>query len=134
MATLPLFGGCACGNIRYRVSVTPLDTGYCHCRLCQRTSGAPVLAWARVPIAEFRYLSGEPSIYRSSAWGERRFCPSCGTQVEFRLADKPEYVELNFVTLDEPDVIEPKMHIWCSSRLPWLELGDSLPRYDEEQP
>jgi hypothetical protein len=79
-------------------------------------------------------MSGEPSIYRSSAWGERRFCPSCGTQLEFRLSDKPQYVELNFVTLDEPEVIEPMMHIWCSSRLHWFELGDSLPRHDEEQP
>ncbi|WP_119460186.1 GFA family protein [Rhodospirillaceae bacterium SYSU D60014] len=46
MMILPPDGGCLCGAIRYRVSTPPLQAGYCHCRLCQRSTGAPVLSWA----------------------------------------------------------------------------------------
>jgi hypothetical protein len=72
-------------------------------------------------------------VYRSSAWGERRFCPRCGTQIEFRLAESPQFVEVNYVTLDSPETITPQMHIWYSRRLPWFEVKDDLPRYGEDQ-
>src|SRR5262245_36008069 len=62
-------GGCLCGAIRYETDVAPIDTGYCHCRMCQRASGAPVLAWASFPIDAFRYTAGAPQAYVSSAIG-----------------------------------------------------------------
>ncbi|WP_206712340.1 GFA family protein, partial [Escherichia coli] len=71
-------GGCACGAIRYRIAHVPTDSGFCHCRLCQLTTGAAVVASASVPIDGFEYLQGEPTVYASSAWGERRFCGRCG--------------------------------------------------------
>ncbi|WP_429861092.1 GFA family protein, partial [Burkholderia cenocepacia] len=64
----------------------PTDAGFCHCRLCQRTTGAAVVASATVPIDAFEYLQGEPTVYASSAWGERRFCGRCGAQLEYRRA------------------------------------------------
>ena len=36
-----LEGGCLCGAVRYRAT-SPVKTNYCHCRLCQRSAGAPV--------------------------------------------------------------------------------------------
>ena len=42
---LPLEGGCLCGAVRYRISAEPIDAGYCHCRMCQRSTGAPVVSW-----------------------------------------------------------------------------------------
>ncbi|WP_449224145.1 GFA family protein [Azotobacter bryophylli] len=39
-ATFPLFGGCACGSIRYRLDAEPSETGYFHCRICQKISAA----------------------------------------------------------------------------------------------
>ena len=42
---LPLEGGCLCGAVRYRISAEPHHAGYCHCRMCQRSAGAPVVAW-----------------------------------------------------------------------------------------
>ena len=40
---LPLEGGCLCGAVRYRISAAPSHTDYCHCRMCQRSTGAPVV-------------------------------------------------------------------------------------------
>ena len=39
-------GGCLCGAVRYRLEGPPLHADYyCHCRMCQRAAGAPVVAW-----------------------------------------------------------------------------------------
>ena len=36
----PLTGQCACGTVRFEVT-KPFDTaGYCHCKRCQRRTGA----------------------------------------------------------------------------------------------
>ena len=40
-----LDGGCLCGAVRYAALGPPVDAGYCHCRICQRSSGTPVLTW-----------------------------------------------------------------------------------------
>jgi hypothetical protein len=47
---LPLEGGCLCGGIRYQISGEPRSADYCHCRMCRRTAGAPVVA--RLIVAE----------------------------------------------------------------------------------
>ena len=47
----PAEGGCLCGAIRYRVDGEVEDSAYCHCRTCQRQSGAPVVAWFALPPA-----------------------------------------------------------------------------------
>ncbi|CAB3970231.1 MULTISPECIES: GFA family protein [Burkholderia] len=124
-------GGCACGAIRYRITHVPADAGFCHCRLCQRTTGAAVVASASVPIDAFEYLQGEPTVYASSAWGERRFCGRCGAQLEYRLSDAPRTVEINYATLDEPSRLRPAWHVWYGDRFPGIEIDDDLPKYDD---
>jgi hypothetical protein len=126
-------GGCFCGGLRYAAQAEPLWSGYCHCRMCQRTTGAPVLAWASFAVESFGYLKGSPAIYRSSAAGQREFCPTCGTQIAFRQDDAPT-LEINLGSLDEPASIEPRVHIFTASRIPWFETADALPRFEDAGP
>lgn len=130
----PLDGGCLCGAVRFRVTAPPVDGVYCHCRMCQRSSGAPAQATAEIPIDGFVIIRGEPKAYRSSDWGVRHFCADCGSQLTFRLAVDPTHVSLNVPTLDRPETLPPRRHIWCSSQLPWFRVSDDLPRYDEGGP
>jgi hypothetical protein len=129
-----LEGGCLCGAVRYRVTKAPLDSGYCHCRMCQKSSGAPLQASAEFPVDAFAIVKGTPKAYRSSARGVRHFCADCGSQLTFRPAENPAYVSINLPTLDRPEALAPRMHIWTSSRLPWFEVKDDLPRYEREGP
>ena len=126
-------GGCLCGRLRYEAR-DPGDSGYCHCRLCQRSSGAPVLAWASFPTASFSHTKGEPATYHSSASGRRDFCASCGTQIAFRDTAAPTRIDVNIASLDDPASIEPEYHAWVESRVPWLQIGDDLPRYPDDGP
>jgi hypothetical protein len=130
----PMEGGCLCGRLRYRVSLAPADSGYCHCRMCQKSSGAPVQATAEIPIAGFAFIRGEAKAYRSSPEAVRHFCPHCGSQLTFRMADNPTYVSINTPTLDRPDALPPRMHIWRESRISWFEVKDDLPRHDRDGP
>lgn len=126
-------GGCLCGRVRYACRVKPENAGYCHCRMCQRNSGAPVMACAYVGLADFSYTAGEPAIYRSSEQGERRFCPTCGTPLEYRERDG-DFVSVNVATLDRPEEVPPTFHIWTESRIPWFDTADELPRHPRFRP
>lgn len=122
-------GGCLCGSLRYEIGAEPVDTGYCHCRLCQLSTGAPVLAWASFPAGDFAYRKGTPKRYRSSPRGLREFCNECGTQICFRGDATPDRVDLNSGSLDAPASVAPRCHIYTASRIPWFETADRLPRY-----
>lgn len=125
-------GGCLCGAVRYRATGR-LHAGYCHCRMCQRASGAPVVAWFTVPVDTFAFSTGLPRSYRSSEKAVRHFCGDCGTPLTFRLAEDPPEIDVNLATLDQPEDIAPEYHIYTSSQLPWLHIDDGLPRYEEQR-
>ncbi len=127
-------GGCLCGNLRYESGAPPLNAGYCHCRLCQRSSGAPVLAWVSFPADRFAYRNGEPKIFHSSPAGHREFCATCGTQIAYRDAEPAATVDVNLATLDDPEFVKPRCHIWTDSRISWFDTTDRLPRHAESEP
>ena len=127
-------GGCLCGAVRYELAGTLVDAGYCHCRQCQRASGAPVVAWCPYPIAAFRYTSGVPAAHRSSARYQREFCGSCGTALVFRRQLDAELIDVTLASLDTPDAIAPQYHIWRMSRIAWFETSDALPRHEDAGP
>lgn len=127
-------GGCFCGAIRYQADDLPFHETNCHCSICRRTSGAPLVAWFSVPKARFRILAGEPTRFRSSRKATRSFCSSCGTPLTFEHDDFPEEVDVTICSLDNPQAVLPKAHIWTSSRLTWIKLTDGLPSYHESRP
>jgi hypothetical protein len=131
---LPFEGGCLCGAVRYRISAEPSHADYCHCRMCQRATGAPVVPWLTVASEAFAWTTGEPAVYPSSPKAERLFCPVCGTQLVFREPAEPDQVDVTVASLDEPAAVRPGHHIWTTSRISWFDTADDLPRYPERGP
>jgi hypothetical protein len=123
-------GGCLCGRLRFRVTSPALASGYCHCRMCQRNSGAPVVAWVTFPAENFSWIVGEAGCYRSSAHGQRRFCAHCGSYLAFVSSNYPAEVSINTASLDDPAAFPPRMHIFAQSRLAWFRTADGLPSHD----
>ena len=132
--TLTLDGGCLCGGVRYRIGAAPSHADYCHCRMCQRAAGAPVVAWLTVAREAFAWTRGAPAVYRSSARAERLFCAECGTQLAFREIEEPDQVDVTLASLDQPQAVRPSHHIWTASRIAWFDIADDLPRYPENGP
>lgn len=124
-----LTGGCLCGAIRYRIEAAPVEALYCHCRMCRRAHGAPVVAWLTVPSAGFAIITGEPAGYRSSADATRSFCGRCGTPLTWQAVGNPTLIDVSTASLDNPAAVAPTLHLWTESRIPWFETADLLPRY-----
>ncbi|HLF24179.1 MAG TPA: GFA family protein [Burkholderiales bacterium] len=129
-----LSGGCLCEAVQYRITLPLLDAGYCHCRLCQKSSGAPVLVWLTVPVQGFSYTKGVPVTFRSSSYSQREFCGGCGTQLVFRKSSMPKTVDVTVASLADPSRVAPEYHIWRHSRIGWFDTADWLPRHDDNGP
>jgi hypothetical protein len=120
-------GGCLCGQVRFRVTAPALDAGYCHCRMCQRNSGAPVVAWVTFPTTGFEWIAGAAAEYPSSTQAKRLFCASCGSYLVFSNSKSPEEISVNTASFDEPEAFPPRKHIFIESRIPWFHTDDKLP-------
>jgi hypothetical protein len=127
-----LMGGCLCGAIRYKIDQV-FDAVYCHCSMCRKSEGAPVVAWAIVKTEHFHLVQGATVDYASSEQGFRCFCPTCGSSLFYRHQepDYSDYVEVTIGTLDDPEQVEPQAHLFVTSQLKWLKLQDSHPRYQD---
>lgn len=128
-----LTGGCLCGEVRYRIAGAAVEALYCHCRMCQRAHGAPVVAWLTVPLGAFAIIAGNPVAYRSSAKALRHFCGGCGTPLTWRAADNPRLLDISIASLDQPEAVAPTLHVWTGSQLAWVQMADHLPRYQTDE-
>ncbi|MBR9878518.1 GFA family protein [Halomonas sp. OfavH-34-E] len=126
-----LKGHCFCGNIIYEAGHSPSFETNCLCSICRRTSGAPLVTWFTVPIEDFHFISGSPSIFKSSAHGTRTFCPDCGTPLTFSSTESPSSIDVTTCTLDDPENLPPKDLTMAKYKLSWFQLGDDLPVYLE---
>jgi hypothetical protein len=113
------------------VTGKPFSETNCHCSICRRTTGAPFVTWFSVRLSEFRFVTGEPAQIRSSDHGTRRFCPRCGTQLTFRSTRRPDEIDVATCSLDDPEAVPPRDHIFTRSRVRWLRIGDGLPEFLE---
>ena len=59
LVVFPLEGGCDCRRIRYRMTVRPLFVHCCHCRWCQRETGAAFALNAMIESDRVPLLAGE---------------------------------------------------------------------------
>ncbi len=125
-------GGCQCGAVRYRLAGPVLEANVCHCRMCQKASGGPVMAFARVRRLDLHWTRGSPAAFRSSSLVERHFCGACGTPLTYHLIDGPN-ISVTACSLDDPARLAPVRQYGVESKVPWFRTIDGLPAVDTEQ-
>ena len=67
-----LTGGCQCGAVRYELMEPPMRACICHCRMCQKASGQPFMAFATVKQEHLNWTRGTPGVYRELERGAAR--------------------------------------------------------------
>lgn len=122
-------GRCFCGTVRFTVTEPIRYRCYCHCESCRRAIGATPVAWGTVNASDFRILSGEVSVHRSSSQVERGFCSVCGTSLTYRHERRPGDVDFTLGSLDDATRFDPQMHIWVGDKLPWVHIDDGRPQF-----
>ena len=129
-----LEGGCLCGQLRYALSARPFAADYCHCRQCQKNTGAPVSAWMDFKSDQVSWTkSGTLQEFASSEQIRRGFCSTCGSTLSYRHKKHPEYFSLAIASLDDPDAVRPTYHIYTASQMKWFQIDDDCKRYPNAQ-
>ena len=141
-AAFSLEGKCTCGAMRYRMTSKPLFVHCCHCRWCQRETGASFALNAMIESDRVVLLQGEPEIVNTpsnSGKGQKiTRCPACRVALWSNYAGAGDAVRFVRVgTLEEPDRLPPDIHIFTASKQPWLVLPPGMPAvaeyYDRDQ-
>ena len=117
-------GGCLCGALRFGFTGVIDNPHYCSCRMCQKATGAPIVAWGDVRLERFRWIGagGEPAWFRSSSRTLRGRCTSCGGGA-FCLDDGADFICIGLACLDDPDLAKPTGQSFAASAPNWLRLS-----------
>ena len=101
--------------VRYRLDAPPTDANLCHCRMCQKAGGTPMLAFANLPADKFVLTTGKLGTFVSSAIAERGFCAACGTPLTYRGLGSAR-ISVTTGSLDDPNAVPPQMQLGVESR------------------
>ena len=121
-----LTGGCQCGAVRYQLLTPPEHACICHCRMCQRASGQPFMAFASVKYEALRWMRGHPSRFVSSNVAERNFCSACGTPLTYHRVESGS-IAVTIGRLDVPEAARPVEQFGTESELSWTGGLRALP-------
>ncbi len=127
--TLPMRGGCICGNVRYEVIGHPLIETMCHCTTCQRRTGSAFSMNLIVMKKDFAVTAGA-TVTRDLPTGSgkvnvQHFCDDCLVRTHTEPVATPALVYVRPGTLDDPKAITPGVQIWARSALPWALRPDT---------
>ncbi len=134
--SLSLEGGCTCRAVRYRMTSRPLFVHCCHCRWCQRETGASFALNAMIEADRVLLLAGAPECVdtpSNSGKGQKIWrCPTCRIALWSNYAGAGTAVHFVRVgTLDDPDALPPDIHIFTASKQPWVVLPAGTPAVPE---
>jgi hypothetical protein len=91
METKTLNAKCLCQKVSVIATDVKAHVDSCHCSMCRKWSGGPLLALDCGTQVEF---DGQQHIstFSSSDWAERGFCNNCGTHLFYRLKESNQYI------------------------------------------
>jgi len=138
----PLQGGCDCRAVRYRMLTAPLFVHCCHCTWCQRETGSAFVLNALIEADRVELRQGRVEVVdtpSSSGKGQKiSRCPACRIALwSVYPGAGPLFRFVRTGTLDEAWRLKPDIHIFASTKLPWVILPPDVPAmpeyYDRER-
>ncbi len=132
----PQSGGCTCRAVRYRVCSKPLFVHCCHCTWCQRETGASFALNAMIEADRVELTQGAPYAVdtpSNSGKGQKIWrCAQCQVALWSNYSGAGDKVRfLRVGTLDQPAAMPPDIHIFTSTKQPWVQLPDGAPAVAE---
>ncbi len=136
-ASLPLTGGCGCGEVRFEVSAPLVGAAYCHCTRCQHRSGTAAQASAKVEPGSVRVVQGEE---RLRTWlledgMGKVFCDTCGSALFATAREDGAIAIVRMAAFDGDPGVRPRARQFVADAAVWEPVpDDGLPRFDERLP
>jgi len=131
-----LEGRCACGEVAYRLTSAPMFVHCCHCTCCQRETGTAFALNALIEADRVELLAGQPLVIdtpsNSGAGQKISRCPACCTALWSNYGGRGDIIRFVRVgTLEEPFRLPPDIHIFTSTKQPWVEVSGTTPVVEE---
>jgi hypothetical protein len=125
-------GTCGCGSVRFQMTQKPLFVHCCHCRWCQRETGSAFAVNALIEAEHVRLLTGSiETVLTPSESGKGQKiirCPTCHVALWSNYSGAGDLVRFVRVgTLLDSDRFPPDIHIYTSSKQPWVVLPEDIP-------
>ena len=122
-------GGCACGAVRYRLSREPMFVHCCHCTSLPDRDRLAFAINALIEADRVETLKGAPEPVMTpseSGRGQQVWrCPECRVALWSNYGGAKDILRFVRVgTLDAPGEVEPDIHIYTRSKLPWVRLPE----------
>lgn len=131
----PMEGQCTCGRIRYQMTDSPMFVHACHCTWCQRETGSAFALNALIEMSRLQVEGEVQYVMTPSASGkgqEIARCPQCHVALWSHYAGlrrKLAFVRVG--TLENPGACPPDVHIFTSTKLPWIVLPEGALAFEE---
>jgi hypothetical protein len=127
-------GGCSCGAMRYRLTSRPMFTHCCHCLDCQNQTGSAFAINGLIETSRIEMLQGEPVVLEmpspSGRGHEIHRCPKCFVALWSNYGRRSYLRFVRVATLDQPHAVEPDVHIFTRSKVPWVRLPEGARAFD----
>lgn len=139
MTDFPVSGGCQCGTVRYTLHAPVNEVYHCHCSVCRKVHGALFATFALVAREKLTIDQGANNLatFETSPGSHRHFCRTCGCHLFGDSPDAPDLRWFTPATLDggahPGHPADTERHIYAGSKVPWYEITDDLPKFEEEQ-
>lgn len=113
-------GGCLCNATTFTARGEPSNAHLCSCTMCQKSSGAPTVAWVEFPLDTFQWNgASKPGLYQSSEKTKRIFCQKCGGLLG-TLNEGYANICITIASLKNPSLIIPSdKHSYKESAPSW---------------
>ena len=121
----PHHARCDCRQLSVTVKAEPYAIVQCHCRACQRRTGAPYGVGVYCQKSDCEISGDSNSYIRKGGSGsdfENRFCPSCGTTVYWLTPFHTEGIGIAYGCFDGDELPAPDRSVWESERHHWVEF------------
>lgn len=124
-----LSGKCLCGAVSFSGDADIKLMANCHCADCRAATGAAYGTLVFVDPADIR-ISGELKVFKhvadSGAAMEKRFCPTCGSQMFGANSNRPNMISIRAGVLDQTDRVKPAVNVYMDSRIPSTPIDPGL--------
>ena len=123
---------CSCGLLHATTQGEPVMVGICHCKACQRQTGALAGNVAGFARAQVEIKGDSNSFDRRGDSGRNvrfHFCPHCGSSLYWEADGRPEWVFLAVGAFADPSFPPPSVSIFEASKHDWLQLPTGIKRF-----
>jgi hypothetical protein len=123
---------CSCGSLRADTTGEPVRVIACHCRECQRRTGAPFGVTVVFQKAQVQTEGPSREYARDAPEGRKvrfHFCPNCGTTLFWYPDIGPDIIGIALGAFADPSFPEPTVSAWEQAQHPWVAFQHELNQF-----